>query len=77
MGDYTYFGVAHGGMPKAWQWLAIPLCVVVCGLLGGLFSRTVVAFAKGLRGPVGRLISTHPVLLAVTCGLIVAVCGVP
>ena len=75
LGDYTYFGVATGVMPVGWQWLAVPLACVIGGLLGGLFSRIVVAFSAGLPGSIGAAIGRHPVVFAAACGLLVALCG--
>ena len=76
LGNYTYFGVGHGAMLEGWQWFSVPVVLVVGGLLGGLFSRIVVALAHG-RMPAGaaRLVKRHPVLFAALCGLLVALCG--
>jgi H+/Cl- antiporter ClcA len=75
LGDYTYFGIAHGGLPVGWQWLAVPVACVVGGLLGGLFSRIVVGFAGLLPKRVGMLVRRHPIAFAALCGLLVALCG--
>lgn len=75
MGDYTYFGVSKGGIPTGWQWICVPVCLLVGGLLGGTFSRVVVASASRAVGQVGTLITRHPVVTAVLCGLGVALCG--
>ncbi|KKB80512.1 chloride channel protein [Devosia soli] len=76
VGDYTYFGrseVALVGV-GAWPWILV--LGAVCGLLGGLFSRFVTAFASGLPGRIGAFIKAHPVTFAAICGLGVAVCGI-
>jgi H+/Cl- antiporter ClcA len=57
------------------DWLAVPLCGVLGGLAGGLFSRIVILMARGLPGAPGRLIKSRPVLFALLCGLAVAICG--
>jgi H+/Cl- antiporter ClcA len=57
------------------DWLAVPICGVVGGLAGGLFSRFVILLAKGLPGHLGSLIKRHPIPFALACGLAVAVCG--
>ena len=75
MGDYTYFGVATGPMPVGWQWLAVPLVCIVCGLLGGVFSRALLAIPGGLGGRAGQLLRRHAVPFAALCGLLVALCG--
>jgi H+/Cl- antiporter ClcA len=48
---------------------------VAGGLAGGLFSRVVIAVARGVPGVAGRAIKRHPVVFAFVCGLAVAVCG--
>ena len=75
MGDYTYFGVANGSMPVGWHWLAVPVVCLVCGLLGGLFSRTLLAIPADVGGRFGALVRRRPVAFAALCGLLVAICG--
>jgi H+/Cl- antiporter ClcA len=74
LGDYTYFGTTSVSLGAA-DWLAVPVCGAVGGLLGGVFSRILVEFGRGLPGATGQVIKRHPVLFAATCGLGVAVCG--
>jgi H+/Cl- antiporter ClcA len=75
MGNYTYFGVASEVLGSAIGWAAVPICGIVGGLLGGIFSRILVVVAHGLPGRIGPLIRHHPVLMALGCGLGVALCG--
>ena len=75
LGDYTYFGSTTATLVFGWDWLAVLACGVVGGLAGGLFSRVLVLAAGGLPGVVGRAIKAQPVLFAVACGLVVALCG--
>jgi H+/Cl- antiporter ClcA len=75
LGNYTYFGTSATMLKNGVDWLAVPLCGVAGGLAGGLFSRIVVLMAQGLPGVVGRAIKRHPVVFALVCGLVVAVCG--
>jgi H+/Cl- antiporter ClcA len=74
-GDYTYFGKTAVALHSAAGWLAVPVAGAVGGLLGGLFSRLLVLFARGLPGPLGRRIKAHPVVFALACGFAVALCG--
>lgn len=74
LGNYTYFGTTDAGLPLASGWI-VPLVALVGGLAGGLFSRLVILFARGLPGGVGRLIRGRPVIFAAACGLCVALCG--
>jgi H+/Cl- antiporter ClcA len=75
IGDYTYFGSSPAMLGQPLDWLAVPLCGVLGGLFGGLFSRALIAVSRGLPGGVGRAIRRHPVLFAAFCGLCVAGCG--
>jgi chloride channel protein, CIC family len=75
MGNYDYFGTSAVTLSRGMDWLAIPVCGVVGGLMGGLFSRIVITVARGLPGAVGQAIRRHSVAFAVLCGLAVALCG--
>ncbi|MGC5777876.1 chloride channel protein [Methylobacterium sp. NFXW15] len=74
MGNYTYFGTTPAAMPLSAGWI-VPVIAVVGGLAGGVFSRLVILFARGLPGRVGRLIAARPISFAAACGLAVALCG--
>jgi H+/Cl- antiporter ClcA len=76
VGDYTYFGATAATLPVGPQWIAVVVAGVVCGLAGGLFSRILIAMAKGFSHPAGRWCKTRPVLFAAACGLGLALCGV-
>jgi H+/Cl- antiporter ClcA len=75
VGDYSYFGSTPALMPFGKAWIAVPICGVIGGLSGGLFSRILIAFTRGLPGRVGKWISSYPVFFAMLCGLGVALCG--
>ena len=75
MGNYDYFGTSAVTLNRGIDWLAVPVCGVVGGLMGGLFSRFVITVARGLRGSVGQAIRRYSVPFAVLCGLAVALCG--
>ena len=75
-GDYTYFGTTDAIMPLGRGWLIVPLCAIVGGVLGGMFSRILILCLtgdahKGMR----RVILTRPIAFAMLCGLGVALCG--
>ena len=76
VGNYTYFGRVDGLLPLGSGWLAVPLCGVACGLLGGTFSRLVLAATGGRPHWLGRLRARRPVLMAAGCGLILALLGI-
>ncbi len=75
MGNYTYFGVTSAVLPIGVSWLAVLFCAVAGGLAGGLFSATLIRAAGGLPWKAGRFLGRHPVLLALLCGLALALLG--
>ncbi len=74
LGNYTYFGVTTSDLGGLLGWLAVPACGLAGGLAGGIFSRLLILVA-GLPGPAGRWKARHPILFALVCGLLVAICG--
>ncbi|CTP90095.1 chloride channel protein [Xanthomonas graminis] len=75
LGNYTYFGKVSAALPLGRAWLAVVLCGVVAGLLGGAFSRMVLATVAGKPRWLGALRRRHPVLLAAACGLALVALG--
>jgi H+/Cl- antiporter ClcA len=76
MGNYSYFGSTPATLHAGMDWLAVPVCGVVGGLAGGLFSRTLIVMARGIPNAFGRAIKNNPLLFALACGLAVAICGI-
>jgi H+/Cl- antiporter ClcA len=74
VGNYTYFGSTSANLSTATGWLAVPVCGVAGGLLGGVFSRILILFGEGLPGAVGGAIKRHPIWFAMLCGLLAAIC---
>jgi len=71
LGNYTYFGSNDAALSFSTDWLAVPACGVIGGLLGGAFSmlliygtRRIVPFAK-----------RRPYALAAICGLGISLFG--
>lgn len=75
VGNYTYFGVSSTMLRDGADWLAVPLCGVMGGLAGGLFSRIVIAVARTARTGRRGAIKRHPILFAALCGIGVVLCG--
>lgn len=75
MGNYSYFGEVQASLPLGRAWLAVLLTGVICGLLGGLFSRVILLSSRGPLAYVGRLRARTPVLFAAGCGLALALVG--
>jgi len=71
LGNYTYFGSTTAEMPLDLAWLAVIVCGVVGGVLGGLFSHSLI-WAMRRVAPVRQ---RAPLLLAAACGLGIAVIG--
>ncbi len=73
-GDYVYFGVVNGTLPVSAMLLISPIAGVVGGLLGGLFSRLLIAMARPDHAWL-RHLQARPIWFAAGCGLIVAATG--
>ncbi|QDF96640.1 chloride channel protein [Azoarcus sp. DD4] len=75
LGNYTYFGRT----PAAIGWPGGIWPVLMCGMLGGLlgggFSRLLIASSRGLPGRVGSFALTRPIAFAAACGLATALIG--
>ena len=75
-GNYNYFGIVHVAMDSKQAWLAIPICGVVGGLIGGLACRVLLALSSRLPGPLHGWRIRYPVRFAAGCGLALAVIGI-
>jgi len=71
LGQYHYFGTFEVSMPDSSAWLAVPVCGIAGGLLGGLFSQGLISGTRKLS----NVITRHPYWLAFFCGLIIAITG--
>ena len=76
VGNYAYFGTSPTMLRTGVDWLAVPVCGAVGGVAGGLFSRIVIAVARGLPGLLGRSIKQYRLPFAAACGFAVALCGI-
>jgi H+/Cl- antiporter ClcA len=72
VGNYSYFGSTPAMLHGAVDWLAVPVCGIAGGLLGGLFSKAVLRITRWLRARRGPG-AGFPVGFAIACGLTVAV----
>jgi H+/Cl- antiporter ClcA len=75
VGNYTYFGRTSVALSVPQMWVAVPVCGILGGLLGGMFSRAMLFARMGLPAPVRRLHAERPVVFAATCGLLLALIG--
>ncbi len=72
LGDYTYFGKSNATLPVSSAWVAVLICGIGGGLLGGLFSTSLVQGTRRLA----PLALRHPVSLAFVCGLLITLFGI-
>jgi len=71
LGNYNYFGTSTAAMERWQDWFAIPVCGVVGGLLGGLFSQILISGSERLA----PLRLRYPMYVAAGCGLAIAAAG--
>lgn len=71
LGNYTYFGTTNAALVFSTDWLAVPTCGVIGGLLGGMFSALLVHGSRRIA-PFAR---RRPLALAALCGLGISVLG--
>jgi len=72
-GNYTYFGTLDTSLPLGTVLIAAPIAGLVGGALGGLFSQALLRSREAVRG--SKLLGSHPILLALACGFVVAGVG--
>ncbi|MCC4310259.1 MAG: chloride channel protein [Alcanivorax sp.] len=70
-GHYSYFGHPEGVLDLTHEWLAVGVTALVCGLLGGAFSRLLIAGSRFLS-PYAR---NHPYRVVLMCALVVVFLG--
>jgi len=71
LGNYTYFGSTSVNLTISQVWPAVLLCGVVGGLLGGIFSMTLIHGSRRIAPH----IAMYPVRIAFICGLILSLIG--
>lgn len=75
VGNYAYFGSTGAQFDLGRAWVAVGVCGVLGGLLGGIFSELLVRFAAGMPGRAGKWLGRRPLLFAALCGLALAGLG--
>lgn len=74
-GNSPYFGTIHAEANISAIWVAGTCLTIACGVLGGLFSRLLIASLYGTASRFNQLRQQFPVRFAAACGLMVAVIG--
>lgn len=75
LGNYSYFGKLRIATVDTAVLLPVLLGGLVCGLLGGLFSRLMLWPVRRRRWRLWQWRAAHPVLFAGACGSLVATIG--
>lgn len=76
LGDYTYFGSTADTLPLGRVWLVVPVCALLGGIAGGLFSKIVITVLAGSgANRFVQMARTYPLRFAMLCGLGVAASG--
>lgn len=75
VGNYTYFGSTQASLTDPRMWVVVPVCGLLGGLTGGVFSRCMLVLRRGLPGRLGAFQTRAPVGFAFLCGLAVALIG--
>jgi len=74
-GDYLYFGALSQTMTLGAGLITVPIVAIIGGVLGGMFSRVLLAVSDGTHGLIARA-KQRPVWFAAGCGAVVAIIGV-
>lgn len=76
LGNYTYFGHTNDSLGFRQGWAYVLICGMAGGLMGGIFSLTLLNADKMLPARVSLFMKDKPVQFAASCGLILAVIGI-
>ena len=71
LGNYTYFGHSTVSIELSSAWIAVLACGITGGLLGGLFSSSLIFGTRQLAS----YLSAYPIRIAFICGLILSLLG--
>ena len=70
--NYSYYGTIPAQLDFGLVWLGVVVCGVIGGFLGGVFSQLLIVASKKLR----PFMQSYWVVIALVCGLCVAVVGI-
>lgn len=69
--NYDYYGTSPAELDFSWVWLGVAVCGMTGGLLGGGFSQALISGSKRLA----PVMKQRWVLVALACGLTLAIIG--
>ncbi|MBS1208572.1 MAG: chloride channel protein [Proteobacteria bacterium] len=75
LGNFTYFGRINITALPGQLFLPAVVCVILAGLLGGLFSRLLILSSRGTNDRISAFRNRHPIRFAGLCGLGLAALG--
>ncbi|MHB1678487.1 MAG: chloride channel protein [Sulfuriferula sp.] len=75
LGNYTYFGSSDTSLQWKSSILTILVCGITGGIMGGIFSRMLIAISFNTTSRLGDFINRRPFAYAAFCGLGVAILG--
>jgi H+/Cl- antiporter ClcA len=75
VGNYSYFGSTQASLADPRMWVVVPVCGLLGGLAGGLFSQCMLGLRRSLPPPLSAIRARAPVRFAFVCGLVVALIG--
>ena len=77
LGNHTYFRLTYSILALHTSWIAVVLCALVNGALGGLFAKLLTIGPAGVLPQRWRgLPAQRPIVVAAVCGLLVALFGI-
>ncbi len=75
LGYVPYYGIPKAILPFGYSWAAVPLCALLAGFLGGVWSRILITPKRFLPDCISSLAANRPVIFAAFCGLLLAGLG--
>ncbi len=76
LGNYTYFGHTNDSLGFSQGWIYVLICGVAGGIMGGIFSLTLLNANRMLPERVGNFMKENPIRFAAACGFVIALIGI-
>jgi H+/Cl- antiporter ClcA len=75
LGYVPYYGISKAFLPFGYSWAAVPLCALLAGVLGGLWSQILITPKRFLPSWISGIAVSRPVIFAAFCGFLLAGLG--